>query len=293
MNLANSYTGGTTVSFGTLSIGNANGSATGTGPVAIAAGATLSGNGFISTTGGNVVSVSGSITPDASPNINSFNTLTANALNLNSGSSLNLNFNTPLPGQHDLINVTSALTLASGIINIDAANLSGTWSPGAYTFANYGSLINGSPTFNIVNAAGALGSSQMSIDESVPGVISLDVLSAGASTTLSWVGNQNGGLWDIGNTVNWSNSGSASVYNEGNKVIFSNTASNFTVTVNQPVNPSGTTFSNNSLNNYMLNGSSGIASSTLGGRRSTAAEPSLSTIPIFTPPPPQSQTAAR
>ena len=127
MNLANTYSGGTTVSAGTLEIGNAAGSATGSGPVAIAAGATLSGSGFISTAGANTVSVSGSITPDPSPGI--YNTLTASALSLNSGSTLNLSFSTTLPGQHDLLNVTGSLNLGSGIVNINAANLSGTWAP--------------------------------------------------------------------------------------------------------------------------------------------------------------------
>ena len=178
LNMANTYTGGTTVSAGTLQIGNASGSATGTGPVAIAAGATLTGSGFISTSGANVVSVSGTIAPDPGPGIYNTLTLTTSALNLNSGSSLNLNFLTPSPGQHDLINVTGALNLGSGTVNINAANRSGTWSPGAYPFANYLSLA-GSPTFNIVNTAGSLGTSSMSIDESVAGVISLNVLSAG------------------------------------------------------------------------------------------------------------------
>ena len=266
MNLANTYSGGTTVSAGTLAIGNASGSATGTGPVAIAAGATLSGNGFMSPSGANAVSVSGSITPDPSPNINSFNTLTASALSLNSGSTLNLNFQTTLPGQHDLINVTGALTLGSGTININAANLTGTWSPGAYTFANYNTLTNGNPTFNLVNTEGTLGTSVMSIDESVNHVISIDVLSAASSRTVSWVGNVNSGgsyLWDIANTLNWTSSGGASAYNEGNRVVFSNTASNFVVTVNQQVNPSSVTFSNSS-NSYTLTGSGGIQTTTLG-----------------------------
>ncbi len=106
----------------------------------------------------------------------------------------------------------------------------------------------------------------MSIDESVPGVISLDVLSAGASKSLSWAGSVNTGgkfLWDIGTTLNWSNSGSAAVYGEGNRVVFSNTASNFVVTVNQQVNPSGVTFGNLS-NSYTLAGTGGIASSVVG-----------------------------
>jgi autotransporter-associated beta strand protein len=263
LNMANSYSGGTTVSAGTLAIGNANGSATGTGPVVIAAGATLTGSGFISTSGTNTVTVNGAITPEYS--LGTYNTLTTSALNLNSGSTLNLSFSTTLPNQHDLINVTGALTLASGTININVANLSGTWTPGTYPLANYGTLA-GNPAFNLVNVAGALGSSQMSIDESVNHVISLDVLSAAASNTLSWVGNVNTGgsfLWDIGNTLNWSNSGSTSAYNEGNRVVFSNTASNFVVTLNQQVNPSSVTFGNLS-HSYTLAGSGGISSATFG-----------------------------
>ena len=265
LNIANTYSGGTNVNAGTLQVGNANGSATGTGPVAIAAGATLTGGGFISTSGTNAVSVSGTITPDPSPP-GTYNTLTASALSLNSGSTLNLNFLTSSPGQHDLINVTGNLTLGSGTVNINVANQSGTWTPGSYPFANYGTLTNGNPTLIPVNTFGALGSSQMSIDESAPGVISLDVLSAAASKTVSWAGNVNTGgshLWDINNTLNWTSSGSASAYNEGNEVVFSNTASNFVVTVNQQVNPSSVIFSNSS-NSYTLGGSGGINSTTLG-----------------------------
>ena len=135
--------------------------------------------------------------------------------------------------------------------------------PGAYPIANY-STLSGAPTFNLVNKAGSIGSSVMSIDESVPGVISLDVLSAGASSTLSWAGNVNTGgsyLWDIANTLNWTSSGSASAYNEGNRVVFSNTASNFVVTVNQQVNPTSVTFSSSS-HGYTLTGNGGIEGTT-------------------------------
>ena len=263
LNMANTYSGGTIVSAGTLAIGNANGSATGSGPVAIAAGATFRATASSALPARTRLRSTASITPDPSPGV--YNTLTASALNLNSGSTLNLSFSTTRPNQHDLINVTGSLTLASGTVNINVANLSGTWAPGAYPFVNYGTL-TGSPTFNLVNTFGSLGSSQMSIDESVPGVISLDVLSAGASRTVSWVGNVNTGgsfLWDIGNTLNWTSSASTSAYNEGNRVVFSDTASIFIVTVNQQVNPSSVTFGNLS-NSYTLAGSGGIASTVLG-----------------------------
>jgi autotransporter-associated beta strand protein len=54
---ANTYTGSTTVSAGTLLVSNTSGSATGTGNVSVHAGGTLAGTGFISPTGTNGITV--------------------------------------------------------------------------------------------------------------------------------------------------------------------------------------------------------------------------------------------
>jgi autotransporter-associated beta strand protein len=63
---ANVYSGGTTVSAGTLLANNTSGSATGSGNVSVAAGATLGGTGSIGGAGGSVVSVNGTLSPGAS-----------------------------------------------------------------------------------------------------------------------------------------------------------------------------------------------------------------------------------
>jgi fibronectin-binding autotransporter adhesin len=259
-NLANSYSGATSVTAGTLQIGNTSGSATGSGPVTIGAKGTLMGSGFINS-GTNAVTVNGVITPDAAAGV--YNTLTTSGLQLNGGSTLNLSFSSL--STHDLINVTGNLTLGSGTININAANLSGNWSNGKYPFLNYNSLTNGSPTFNIVNTPGS--PYQFSVDETIPGVITLDALAISATKT--WVGNVNSGgsfLWDV-TTSNWKNSsGNSATYNDttpGDSVVFNDSAQAFTVTLNSVVNPSAVIFSN-SAHNYILNGSGNIANAANG-----------------------------
>ena len=149
----NSYGGGTTVTAGVLQTGNASGSATGSGPVTIGAGGTLLGGGAINA-GANMVTVNGTLTPHSLPT--GYNTMTitttgAGALQLNSGSTLNLNFQSTSAG--DLINLPGTLDLGSGTINVDVANLTGSWAAGAYPFLDFGSLgVNGSPAFNVVNS---------------------------------------------------------------------------------------------------------------------------------------------
>jgi fibronectin-binding autotransporter adhesin len=65
---ANSYSGLTTISDGTLFANNASGSATGTGAVAVSSGGTLGGSGFIAPTGSDGINVSGVLAPGGSVN---------------------------------------------------------------------------------------------------------------------------------------------------------------------------------------------------------------------------------
>jgi len=59
----NSYAGGTIVSSGTLLANNLTGSATGTGPVTVAAGAALSGSGTLAPSGANDITINGCLSP--------------------------------------------------------------------------------------------------------------------------------------------------------------------------------------------------------------------------------------
>jgi len=72
LNGSNTYTGGTTVTVGTLLVNNAAGTGTGTGAVTVASGATLGGTGAIAMTGANGVSVSGILAPGNTSSIGNF-----------------------------------------------------------------------------------------------------------------------------------------------------------------------------------------------------------------------------
>lgn len=63
MTQANTYSGLTTVSVGTLLVSNSTGSATGSGPVNVVLGATLGGTGTIAPTGAQGVSIAGTVAP--------------------------------------------------------------------------------------------------------------------------------------------------------------------------------------------------------------------------------------
>jgi len=99
----NIYTGGTTVSSGTLLVQNTSGSATGTGSVTVNGGATLGGNGSINATGGSIAISGGGTTPSTRANVrvglnsatdtNTSNVLTLQAAGVTTIANANLTFN--------------------------------------------------------------------------------------------------------------------------------------------------------------------------------------------------------
>jgi|GEM_PF-1986578 len=135
---ANSYTGPTTVSAGTLYI-NGNQSAA-TGPTSVANGATLGGNG---TLGGNTTIADGGIL--APGGLTTPGTLTINGnLGLSGGSILNYRFgegNVPNGAFNDLTQVNGNLTLA-GTLNV-LASAGGSFDPGVYRVFNYTGTLSG------------------------------------------------------------------------------------------------------------------------------------------------------
>ncbi len=128
----NTYSGGTTVSNGTLLVNNSTGSGTGSGAVTVLSGGILGGTGTI----GGPVSVNGTLAPG-----NSAGTLTvSNDLVLNSGALLQYQLGT----NSDLTAVSGNLTL-DGTLNVtDAGGFTNTTYP---LFTYSGTLTtNGSPT---------------------------------------------------------------------------------------------------------------------------------------------------
>jgi fibronectin-binding autotransporter adhesin len=150
---ANTYTGGTVVSGGTLLVNNSAGSGTGTGTVRLAAG-TLGGSGAVAGT----VLAGGSahrIHPGETRGANTATTLTIGGLTTNGNTTLD--FNLVTPGASDLINVTGAdmLTLGGGTLAF-TNHATGPGSLGFYKILEYVGNIQGA-------GAGSL---------SLPGVVS-------------------------------------------------------------------------------------------------------------------------
>ncbi len=189
---ANTYTGGTTVSSGSLLVLNTTGSATGTGPVSVGSGGLMGGTG----------SVSGIVTVDSGGHLSpgtSNGTITVGGLSLATGSILDLELST---ASNDLIVSNGGLNLATG----SGVNLfqTGTTSPyginGIYTLFNIASGSIPSPStlnsnFSILNpAAGG------NYNWGVSGT-NITLTITGLANAASWIHN-GGGSW--GDAANWS-----------------------------------------------------------------------------------------
>ena len=112
---ANTYSGGTVITTGTLAAQNSTGSATGTGGLTVSAGMALAGNGIIAPDGGNNISVAGSI----NPGLDSTATLTfdlegASKMDFVGGSAINMTLGTA----SDLITFSSAGDWLTGSGNV-------------------------------------------------------------------------------------------------------------------------------------------------------------------------------
>jgi autotransporter-associated beta strand protein len=139
---ANSYTGGTTVAAGTLSVNNASGSATGTGAVQVQGGAALVGSGTIA---GDVSLDKGGVLSAGNAGVaNGVGTLTTGNLSLAGGAVLNYDLGEAgVAGGtlNDLVNVNGNLQL-DGTLNV-AQTTGGKFGAGLYRLINYtGTLVD-------------------------------------------------------------------------------------------------------------------------------------------------------
>ena len=126
LTVANTYTGGTTVTAGTLRVSNLSGSATGTGAVTVDASGTLSGIGTIE---GDVV-VNGQITPGVA-----IGTLTLNSdVTFNAGSTLRIDVNNASAPKQDLLSVVGSLGATGATLDFD---VTGTLTDPTYIVATY------------------------------------------------------------------------------------------------------------------------------------------------------------
>lgn len=138
---SNTYSGGTTITEGTLLVTNASGSATGTGAVAVSGG-TLAGTGFI-----------GGVTTVTSGNLAAGTDGTVGTLTFNSDLNLaglagtgQLKFDLDATGASDKVLLTSgALSIGSGALNFNdfSFNLLAGFGEGVYTLLDTSSSISG------------------------------------------------------------------------------------------------------------------------------------------------------
>jgi autotransporter-associated beta strand protein len=113
LSASNSFTGGTTVSYGTLAVNNTLGSATGTSAVTVSLGAMLTGAGLIN----GPVTVNGALSPGNSPGILTIN----NDLTLGPASSTLMELGGTGAGQYDRVIGVGELTL-DGAITVSLIN---------------------------------------------------------------------------------------------------------------------------------------------------------------------------
>ena len=143
---ANTYTGGTTVSAGTLLVNNLTGSGTGTGALSIGASATLGGSGII----GGVTTISGTLSPGNSPGILTF----TDAVTLETGSTtlIQINAADTRGTDYDGVNFNGGLTVNGGALTF---NISAAIADGAILNIFEGSALSSS--FTSVTATGTGG----------------------------------------------------------------------------------------------------------------------------------------
>ncbi len=126
LTVANSYTGNTTVTAGTLRVSNFSGSATGTGTVTVAASGTLAGTGIV---GGNVV-VNGQVAPGVTTGA-----LTVNSnVTFNAGSTLKVDVSDASAPKQDLLSVVGSISATGATLDFD---VTGALADPVYVVATY------------------------------------------------------------------------------------------------------------------------------------------------------------
>lgn len=193
LSAGNDYSGGTTITAGSLLANNISGSATGSGAVSVTSGASIGGSGTIS---GTVTLNSGAnLAPGAS-----VGTLNVGGLTLSSGSTGTFEFNASPANDAVVVSNSGGLTINGGALTLYQE---GTASP----FSTVG-------TYNLIAYTGVIGGagvSSLSVANPQPGFIysfgesgGFVTLTIATTGVLSEWGNTGGGSWGVAG--NWTNS---------------------------------------------------------------------------------------
>jgi autotransporter-associated beta strand protein len=254
---ANSYSGTTTLSGGTLEL---DGTSSGSGALTSSPGTLLAGNGTID----GAITVGGQMKPGP---VNGTGTFTAaGGLTLNSGSTLSFDLSAVNPGSptlNDSIHVVGNLSVNNNAItvNLDDTPLSGS----QYVLFTYTGTLSGS--FNPVIRGTHFGAT---LDTSTPGFVYLNITSS-AGADLMWA-SPSDTTWDSIAT-NWAtlNTGLPSAFYAGDTALLNDSNGVVTtLTLAAGVNAAPSQITNTSTNNYFtisgaghITGSGGIVKSGL------------------------------
>ncbi len=258
---ANSFTGATTISNGTLAISSSLASAqilvasgalfdvSAAGTFTLGTGQTLGGNGAVN---GSISTASGAI---ISPGFGPGTLTLSNDLTLGAGAVCLMELSATTNGANDQIVVGGNLNLSGATVQISASAL----QPGRYKLIRYAGVENGTAAGNLVLSYS--GNQSVALDDSIPNEIDLLVTSS-FITQLSWLGDGTLNAWDINSTADWRNGAAASVFTNGTAVIFNDSGSKTPdVNISAAVQPASMLVSNNS-GTYTFSGNGNIAGGT-------------------------------
>jgi fibronectin-binding autotransporter adhesin len=243
---ANTYSGATTVTNGTLELDQ---TTSGAGPVTATAGTVLSGSGVA----GGPVTVSGELSPGTPTATGTFQAEAG--LTLVSGSTLNFGLSAsdpnPADGVDDLVAVTGNLTANNNAINI---NIAGTPVTGSqYTLMTYTGNLSGG--FNPVVTGTHFATTLDSV--STHGSVLLNITGS-SGYNLKWSATADGN-WNT-TTANWVNlaNSTASTFLAGDSVLFDDTGASGTVTIPAGVTVYPSVITNSSEADYTITGAGSI-----------------------------------
>lgn len=208
---ANTYTGETAVSQGTLMVNNSSGSGTGTGNVTVKAGATLAGSG---TVGGTVtLEDEGVLAPG-----DAIGTLTLGGnLVLNDGGTINYEITDAVTADKVVVggNLSPAGTTTVGLPNPAVL------ADGDYALIEVSGALGGDASRFSVTSPSPSKTYSIVYVSGMPNKVVLRV--AAAATLLTWTGGAGaaGNVWDVAGAMNWLDlGGQPAVFNNNDPVIF-------------------------------------------------------------------------
>jgi autotransporter-associated beta strand protein len=242
----NTYSGGTIINGGTLSVTNTAGSGTGPGNVTVNSGGALGGSG--TATGPVTVNTGGGVSPGAGQG-----TLTVGSITFAADSVLNFEITDQTASDQLIVSNTGGLTLNGGDVNL--------YVPGSTT------TFSANGVYNLIGFTGAIGGTgigALSVNTTVPGKTYAFGQNAGFVTLTIATAGSTSNFWNVDADGNWSVGGNwslgAAPNSPGASANFGGGGATITaprtVTVNAPQTAGSIGF--NSAQPYTIAGSSAI-----------------------------------